>query len=206
MSSRRPLVRSVAAVAVAGLAVLGLAACKGDEATGQNFSQTFKGQGGRESSVMFGSAAKIPDDFPSSVPLPDVGPLRAIATGTNPPNSSFNMTYSLGGRNGTEAGNEYRNRLQRAGFRIEHYSSLGGSDGDLTQFDAIGRSWDVAVVSGKATPRDRSTMSVQVKTHGSVDSGLSGIGNTNPDPDPNGNSGAEPPDGSSSSTSTTTTG
>ena len=51
----------------------------------------------------------------------------------------------------------------------------------MTQFDAIGKAWDVAVVSGKATPRDRSTMSVQVQTHGSVDSGISGIGNTNPD-------------------------
>jgi hypothetical protein len=203
VTRRHPLTRSVAVVAVAAIAGVGLTACKDDDATGQNFSQTFKGQGGRQSAVMFGSEAKIPKDFPSSVPLPDVGPLRAIATGKNPPNSSFNMTYSLSGRNGTDAGNTYRNRLQQAGFRIEHYSSLGGSDGDMTQFDAIGKSWDVAVVSGKATPRDRSTMSVQVRTHGSVDSGISGIGNTNPDPDPNANSGLEPPDDSSSTATTT---
>jgi hypothetical protein len=202
VSGRRPLVRSVAAVAVAGLAVAGLAGCKDGEGSEQDFRQTFKGQGGRESSVMFGSEAKVPDDFPSGVPLPDVGPLRAVATGKNPPNASFNMTYSLGGRNGTDAGNAYRNRLQRAGFRIEHYASLGGSDGDMTQFDAIGKKWDVSVVSGKATPRDRSTLSVQVVTHGQVDSGLGGVGNTTPDT--GGSSGAEPPDGSSATTATTT--
>ncbi len=180
--------------------MVGLAACHNNEASGQNFRQTFKGQGGRESSVTFGAAAKIPKNFPSSVPLPDVGPLRAVATGKNPPNASFNMTYALGGRNGTEAGNAYRNRLQRAGFRIEHYSSLGGSDGDMTQFDAIGRKWDVAVVSGKATPRDRSTVSIQVVTHGQIDSGLGGIGDTTPDVATVGG------DESSTTTTTTTTG
>jgi hypothetical protein len=201
---RHPLTRSVAAVTVAGLAVVGLAACKDDESGPQAFSQTVKGQGGRESSVKFGSAAKIPADFPSGIPLPDVGDLRAFVAERNPPNASYTMTYSLGGRNGNDAGNEYRSALQRAGFRIEHYSSIGGTDGDMTQFDAIGKKWDVAVVSGKATPRDRATMSVQVKTHGSVDSGISGIGNTDPDNDTS--SGAEPPSGGSSSTTTTTTG
>jgi hypothetical protein len=196
---RHPLTRSVATVAVAGLAVVGLAACNGDNSSPQPFSQSVKGQGGRESSVKFGSAARIPDDFPSGVPLPDVGDLRAVVSEKNPPNAVYTMTYSLGGRNGTEAGNEYRGRLQQSGFRIEHYSSVGGTDGDMTQFDAIGRKWDVAVVSGKATPRDRSTMSVQVKTHGSVDSGIGGIGNTDPDAD----TGAEPPSGGSSTTTAT---
>ncbi len=199
--SRRPLLtRSVLAVAVAGLAVVGLGACKDNQSSGSGFSQTFKGQGGRESTVRFGAKAKVPEDFPAGIPLPDVGPLKAVVSGKNPPNASFNMTYSLGGRNGNEAGNEYRNRLQRAGFRIEHYSSVGGSDGDMTQFDAIGRKWDVAVVSGKATPRDRSTLSVQVHTHGQIDSGLSGIGDTDPD------AGAGLSDDTGSSTTSTTTG
>jgi len=198
VSGRHPITRSVAAVAVAGLAIVGLGACNNGDSSGPGFSQTFKGQGGRESTVRFGAKARVPEDFPSGIPLPDVGPLKAVVSGKNPPNSSFNMTYGLGGRNGNEAGNEYRNRLQRAGFRIEHYSSVGGSDGDMTQFDAIGDKWDVAVVSGKATPRDRSTLSVQVHTHGQVDSGLSGIGDTDP------NAGLENDTGSSSTTSTTT--
>jgi hypothetical protein len=194
------LTRSVAAVAVAGFAVLGLAACNDGQSSGSGFSQTFKGQGGRESTVRFGSKARVPEDFPPGIPLPDVGPLKAVVSGRNPPNASFNLTYSLNGQNGNEAGNEYRNRLQRAGFRIEHYSSVGGSDGDMTQFDAIGRKWDVAVVSGKATPRDRSTLSVQVHTHGQVDSGLSGIGDTNPD------AGTGVDSDTGSSTTSTTTG
>jgi hypothetical protein len=198
VSRRRPLVRSVAAVAVAGFAVVGLAACKDNEATPQAFSQTVKGQGGRESSVKFGAAAKIPKSFPSGVPLPEVGALRAIVSEKNPPNAAYTMTYSLGGKNGNEAGNEYRNRLQQAGFRIEHFNSIGGTDGDMTQFDAIGRKWDVAVVSGKANPRDRSTISVQVYTHGQIDSGISGIGDTTTNL---GGSGS-----GSTSTTTTTTG
>jgi hypothetical protein len=202
VSRSRPIARSLAAVAIAGLAVAGLSACKNNAGSPQAFSQTVKGQGGRESSVKFGSAAKIPADFPPGVPLPDAGELRALVSEKNPPNAVFTMTYSLGGRNGNDAGNAYRGRLQDAGFRIEHYSSIGGTDGDMTQFDAIGKKWDVAVVSGKATPRDRATLSVQVKTHGSVDSGISGIGDTTPDANPN--SGAEPPDAGGATTSTTT--
>ena len=197
MSTRHPVTRAFAAVAVAGLAVAGLAACSNDESSPQAFSQTVKGQGGRESSVRFGAAARIPNDFPSGVPLPDAGALRAVVSEKNPPNASYTMTYALGGRNGNAAGNAYRNRLQRAGFRIEHYSSIGGTDGYMTQFDAIGKKWDVAVVSGKATPRDRSTISVQVHTHGQIDSGLSGIGDTSPNVDEN-------PDTGSSTTTTTT--
>jgi hypothetical protein len=69
----------------------------------------------------------------------------------------------------------------------------------MTQFDAIGKKWDVAVVSGKANPRDRATISVQVYTHGQIDSGISGIGDTTPRPaEPD----VQPPD-DGSTTSTT---
>jgi hypothetical protein len=167
-----------------------------------SFNQTVKGEHGSESSVLFGKDAKIPTDFPSDVPLPNAGKLRSIVDEKNPPNASYTMTYALGGRDGIVTGNQYRVRLQKAGFKVQDFSSIGGTDGGLAQFDAIGKKWDVAVVSGKANPRDRAALSVQVHTHGQVTSGIGGIGDTSPStPSPTG-SGLQVPDDSSTTTTT----
>lgn len=193
---------------VAGVVVLtglALAGCNGKDNT-PRFSQTVTGEHGSRSSVLYGADAKIPKDFPSGVPIPDAGKLRVFVSEQNPPNASYTMTFSLGGRSGIEVGNHYRSRLQKAGFTIEHYSSVGGTDGDMTQYDAIGDKWDVSVVSGKANLRDRATLSVQVHTHGQLTSGIGGIGDTTPSVTvPPGSSGVEVP-GSGSSTTTTTSG
>ncbi len=157
----------------------GLTSC-GSNSAAPAFNQTVKGENGSQSSVRFGKDAVIPKNFPASVPLPVAGKLNAVVAEANPPNASFTMTYALGGRNGINAGDQYRRRLMRAGFTIKDYSSIGGSDGGITQFDAIGKKWDVAVVSGKASPRERATLSVQVHTHGQVTSGIAGIGDTSP--------------------------
>lgn len=191
---------------VAGIFLLtgcGLTSC--DSATkAKAFKQTVTGEHGSRSSVRFGADAKIPKDFPHGVPIPEAGKLQVVVSERNPPNASFTMTYALGGRSGIEVGNRYRSRLQKAGFKIEHYSSIGGTDGDLTQFDAIGEKWDVSVVSGKATPRDRATLSVQVHTHGQLTSGIGGIGDTTPSVTaPPGASGVEVPSTDESTTTTT---
>lgn len=200
----RPNLRSALCVGGILLAGLGLAACgNGDSPPG--FSQTVKGERGSESSVRFGADAEMPSDFPSGVPLPEAGPLRSVVAEKNPPNASYTMTYGLGGGNGNEVGNAYRRKLENAGYKIKHFSSVGGSDSQITQFDAIGKKWDVAVVSGKASPRDRATLSVQVLTHGQVTSGIGGIGDTRPDVSAPAGSGVEIPstDPESSTTSTT---
>jgi hypothetical protein len=182
---------------------LGLAACGGGGGNDPGFNQTVKGEHGSQSSVRFGKDAKIPKDFPVNVPLPNAGKLRAVVDEANPPNASYTMTYALGGRDGIRTGNQYRTRLEKSGFKIEHFSSIGGTDGGLVQFDAIGKKWDVAVVSGKANPRDRAALSVQVHTHGQVTSGIGGIGDTTPNtPTPTG-SGTPVPD---EATTTTTLG
>jgi len=161
------------AVCVGGILLAGssLAACK-DSSGPPGFSQTVKGEEGIESSVRFGADAVMPDDFPSGVPLPDAGPLRSVVSEKNPPNASYTMTYGLGGDNGNSVGDAYRRKLENAGYKIEHFSSVGGSDSQITQFDAIGKRWDVAVVSGRLDPRDRAMVSVQVITHGYVSSGI----------------------------------
>lgn len=186
----------------------GLTACGGGGGGGGGgFTQTVKGDRGSESSVKFGDDAVLPSDFPPGVPLPNAGALRSVVSEKNPPNASYTMTYGLGGRDGNEVGNQYRRRLENAGYKIEHFSSVGGSDSQITQFDAIGRKWDIAVVSGRASLRDRDTLSVQVHTHGQITSGIGGIGNTDPDVDPKG-SGTEIPsaDPNASSTTSTTSG
>jgi hypothetical protein len=158
----------VAIFVVTGCGLTGCSSSSG----GQSFNQTVKGEHGSESSVRFGKDARIPKNFPSGVPLPVAGRLNAVVAEANPPNASFTMTYGLAGRDGIQAGDVYRAKLQKAGFKIEHYSSIGGSDGGITQYDAVGKKWDVSVVSGKASPRDRATLSVQVHTHGQITSGI----------------------------------
>ncbi len=188
-------------LAIAGILLVtgcGLTACS-SKSTAQGFNQTIHGENGAKSSVLFGKDAKIPPDFPKDVPVPVAGALRSVVAEANPPNASFTLTYGLGGRDGIAVGDLYRTRLEKAGFTIQNYSSIGGTDSHITQFDAIGTKWDVAVVSGKANPRDRATLSVQVHTHGPVTSGIGGIGDTTPDNSPSTTPGA-------SSTTTTTVG
>ena len=202
--------RSARTLGIAGLVVISgcaFAACSksGDAAPAAegSFNQTIKGEGGSESSVRFGADAKLPPDFPATVPLPVAGPLRSVVSEKNPPNASYTMTYLTGNSNGVGIGNNYRDRLKNAGYKIENYSSNSGSDGGITQFDAIGKNWDIAVVSGKASPRDRSTLSVQVHTHGQITSGIGGIGDTTPgDQAPTGSGTPTPnPDATTTTTS-----
>jgi len=197
------------ALCISGIFLLtgcGLTSCGSGDNGPPGFTQTVKGENGSESSVRFGKDAVIPPDFPSGVPLPEAGALRAVVAEKNPPNASYTMTYAMGGRDGNVLGNHYRQKLENAGFKIEHYSSVGGTDNQITQFDAVGRKWDVAVVSGKASPRDRATFSVQVHTHGQITSGIGGIGDTTPDVLVPKGSGVEIPNpdpGASGTTSTT---
>jgi hypothetical protein len=200
---------AVRVLGITGICVLaagGLSACNGGSSAAQtsdgSFNQTIKGEGGSESSVRFGKDAHIPKDFPSEVPLPTAGTLRSVVSEKNPPNAAFTMTYLTGNSDGIDIGNSYRDRLTRAGFKIKNYSSVGGSDGGITQFDAIGKKWDVAVVSGKASPRDRSTLSVQVHTHGQITSGIGGIGDTTPDATAPAGSGIEVPNPDVTTTTT----
>jgi hypothetical protein len=192
---------------VAGVFLLtgcGLTSCGNSKGGGDGFSQTITGEHGSKSSVLYGADAKLPKDFPSGVPIPEAGKLRVVVSEANPPNAVYTMTYSLGGRSGIEVGDRYRSRLEKAGFKIEHYSSVGGTDGDMTQYDAVGDKWDVSVVSGKANLRDRATLSVQVHTHGQLTSGIGGIGDTTPSVTvPPGASGVQVPSTDESTTTTT---
>ncbi len=201
------LVRTLGITGICVLAVGGLTACNNgsSQASAQDgsFNQTIKGEGGSESSVRFGKDAWLPASFPAGVPLPEAGPLQSVVSETNPPNAAYTMTYKTGDSSGVTVGDNYRDKLAKAGFKIKHFSSVGGSDGGLTQFDAIGKKWDIAVVSGKASPRDRSTLSVQVHTHGQITGGISGIGDTTPDPSQTGGTSVDTP---GKSTTTTTSG
>jgi hypothetical protein len=92
---------------------------------------------------------RVPAKFPSSdVPLPQVGTLLAVVSGGR---HFYSFTYSLAGKNGRAVGSEYRRVLEKANFKIQNYSSSGGSNGGFTTFDAASPKWDVSVVSGKGT-------------------------------------------------------
>jgi hypothetical protein len=117
---------------------------------------------------------KVPADFPKDVPLPEEGRLLAVVKGRAPdsPNRFYTFTYSLAGKNGRAIGTEYRRRLEKADFKIENYSSSGGTDGGFTTFDARSSRWDLTVLSGKATRLEASSLSLQVTTHGTLSDDL----------------------------------
>jgi len=202
--SNRTIRSSFGIGAIVLLAGFGLTACDDDSSPSEGFNQTIKGEDGSESTVRFGDDAEIPEDFPD-VPLPNAGNLRSVVAEKNPPNASYTMTYRISAKDGITIGNRYRERLEDAGYEIEHFSSVGGSDGGITQFDAIGKKWDVAVVSGKASPRDRPALSVQVHTHGQITSGIGGIGDTTPEATAPKGSGVEVPSTDPEVSTTTTT-
>jgi hypothetical protein len=174
MTARRAARAGIAVVAIASLALL--SACDDDSSGGagpEDFNQSFK-RGKNESSVQVGDA-EIPADFPSSaVPLPGDGSLQAVVTGKVPPNRYYTLTYGLGGRNGVAAGADYRRRLERAGFEIRNYLAERSTDTNtgFASFDALSDQWDVFVVSGRGSRRERPALSIQVSTHGT----LSGLG------------------------------
>jgi hypothetical protein len=173
--------RRLLGTAALGLGALALVAgCSGGGGGGGGgFNERTQGGKG-ESSVKFGAQAKIPPDFPSAaVPLPQVGALQAVVTGDQPPNKIYTLTYGLGGNNGVAAGRTYGDQLERAGYKIKNLSSIQGSDGGFTQFDAVGKNWDLSVVAGKGSRLEPQSMSIQVATHGTL-SDLQGLddGNT----------------------------
>lgn len=108
----------------------------------------------------------IPLGFPSTVPLPEGVRLRSTVSSKNPPNDRYELTFRLEGQDPKVVADKYRDVLNRSGFDVMEYHSVGGSDGSTTQFDAIGKKWDVAVTSGIVSSRDLESIQVVVRTHG----------------------------------------
>ena len=172
------------ALCIGGIAVLtaGLSACWAAAATGgTGFSQTVKGENGSESSVRFGADAVLPANFPAASPAER----RCAAFDRRREEPAQRVVHDdlRPRRPGRQRGRQPVPPAAREGrvTRSSTSAPIGGTDSQITQFDAVGKKWDVAVVSGKASPRDRATLSVQVHTHGQLTSGIGGIGDTTPD-------------------------
>jgi hypothetical protein len=161
--------RAVTGAALAFSAVVLLGACNGGGGGNKDgFVSNIRGEDGSESSVNMRDP-KVPKDFPSNeVPLPRDGKLRAVVRGTSRPNRFYTFTYSLKGQSGLAIGADYRQQLERANFSIRKYQRTGGSDGGFVTFEAIGRRWDISVVSGKGTLLETPSLSIQVNTHGTL--------------------------------------
>ncbi len=156
-----------AAIGISALVVLG-ACTGGGSGDKEGFVSNIRGEDGSESSVDMRNP-EVPKDFPvSEVPLPRDGELEAVVKGKARPNRFYTFTYSLRGLNGLAVGVDYRDQLDRANFRIRNFQRTGGTDGGFVTFEAIGRRWDISVVSGKGTLRERPSLSIQVNTHGTL--------------------------------------
>jgi hypothetical protein len=161
--------RAFTGAALAVSALLVLSACDDSGGSDNNgFVSNIQGEDGSQSRVNMRDP-EVPKSFPSDeVPLPRDGTLRAVVDGKSRPNRFFTFTYSLRGQNGLAIGAEYRHQLERANFSIRKYQRTGGTDGGFVTFEAIGRRWDISVVSGKGTLRETPSLSIQVNTHGTL--------------------------------------
>jgi hypothetical protein len=185
--SRRATATATATAIAALIAVTALSGCS-DSDKPDGFSELTE-RDGRTTGFEVGDAT-IPADFPSAqVPLPEAGPLLAAVREGQSKIRFFNLTFGMGGRNANTVGAEYSERLEKAGFDIKDFSRTRNSDYVLTQFNALGDDWDVAVVSGKTTRNEPQQLSVQVSTHGSIVQDLeeldildNGTGEVNIDP------------------------
>jgi hypothetical protein len=126
---------------------------------------TVKGEDG-EGTISFGEETELPDDFPEDdVPLPDGGSVRAAISGEQSGKQTFSLTYAIDGDDVSSAADDYRSKLENAGFEIERSTQVGSGDAGFNSFQAVGTDWDVYVFSAGGTGGDQGAFSIQVSTH-----------------------------------------
>ena len=142
------------ALALTAALTVGLAACSSDAAvkstddgkitvkgSGKKAEVTIKGDG---SDLTF-NQQKIPDGFPSDVPLPKGLTRIAATSGTAQGNPLFQLTYEIRTGSATALLTAYQRQLESAAFTIDRPASS-----DLQGFDSVifmtasGRGWKIS--------------------------------------------------------------
>jgi uncharacterized protein YceK len=88
--------------------------------------------------VGVGTAAQVPSDFPSAVPLPE-GTLTVAAKS---PDGAFTLQYQVSQEPG-DAAVAYRTQLEGANFTVDDTAAVAGSSG----FSATGNGYEVDVLA-----------------------------------------------------------
>jgi hypothetical protein len=172
--------RRTLATTAAGLLLLGaLAGCSSDDVVSDAVETasdgkvkvdndgkkiTVEGEDG-EGSVSFGDDTELPDDFPSDVPLPEGGDVKAVIKGDTNGKQYFNVTYGIDRDDVESSMSDYKSTLEDDGFEIKGSTEIGSAAGGLASFTAVGADWDVMVYSVGSSAESQAALSIQVMTH-----------------------------------------
>ena len=113
---------------------------------GKSGSVTIDGENGN--SITF-NQSKVPDDFPSAVPLPKGLKLMSAASGGTAERKVFTLGYTLGSQDPATAVADYQDQLTAANFTVN--APPAGSSGVSTLL-AGGNGWSVIVGAGSSSP------------------------------------------------------
>lgn len=150
--------KAVAVGAVGVLGLVGLGACGGDgdsvsvERDGTSVEVDKDGGSVKvesddgDSEVSVGEGAKIPDDFPSDVPLPDGGKVGLAGQNEADGKQSFHVTYTVDPDDVDDVFSDYRDALENAGFDLGDSANIEGSGGSFASLQATGKGWQVTAV------------------------------------------------------------
>lgn len=165
----------IATTAVGVLAIVGLAACGGDddsvsvERDGTSVKVdkddgkvTVKSEDGK-GSFSAGEKTEVPDSFPSDVPLPDEGKLTLALENERDGEQSFSLTYVVDNDDADDVFSDYRDALKDAGFDLGDSSSYQGGGGSFSSIEAESSEWKVVAVKvASGSGKNESGISITV--------------------------------------------
>jgi hypothetical protein len=164
--------RTIALAAVGLLALVGLTACGGGdgdsvtiEKDGESVevdrdggSVSFKSDDG-DASTTVGDDAKVPEDWPDDVPLPDGGKVAVATQVERDGKQTFHLTYKVSD-DADDVIADYGDALKDGGFTLDNESSWSGGSGSVGVFEATGHGWKVTVLTIGSS--DANSLSIQV--------------------------------------------
>lgn len=163
----------IATTAVGVLAIVGLAACGGDDGSvsveKDGTSVKVDKDGGKvtvesedgKGTFSAGDETEVPESFPSAVPLPD-GKLSVSLDGERDGKQYFTLTYSVDEDDVDDVFSDYRDALEDAGFDLGDRSSYEGGGGAFASIQAKSSEWEVVAVKVASGGADGSGISVTV--------------------------------------------
>ena len=141
-------------VVVFALGAVALTACGSDTKTikTDDGKITVRGSGkhakvtinSEEGSTTF-NQSKVPNGFPSDVPLPKGLALKTASSGTAPSGTGtfFSLGYQLGTKSPSDVLDAYKSQLDDAGFTTTDTGSIGESTATIKNLNATGKGWTV---------------------------------------------------------------
>ena len=93
--------------------------------------------------------SKVPNGFPSDVPIPKGLTLKTASSGPEPSGTGrfFSLGYELGKKSPSDVVDAYKSQLDNAGFTTADTGSIGGSTATIKNLNATGKGWNITATA-----------------------------------------------------------